>query len=331
MSRASKRRSKDLWDGRTYGLKTIGKGISGFVLALENDRLVVKVSDQTPESLRDMKIEREAYQIFSNKCTNITRCYDYNDPRGLILERLDRTVRDKLVDDGLQTADTVLKWSLGAAKGLAFIHLYGVIQGDVGCHNMLLDHNDTVKLCDFSGSSIDGMEATINYETRSRAPFSTDEPDKNDDIFALGSAMYEMCLGHSPYHDRTDREVAAFFANQKFPSRPRHINRDFWAIIEKCWKKEFNGDANMVASQIAALISKPDSSIVLQKETRYHDFHAIVNTNNPPRKRHSRNQNQRTTKSEKRQRQRDVENSFMVKNIPGGWRQSVQRAIRGWW
>ena len=71
---------------------------------------------------------------------------------------------------------------------------------------MLLSSDDTVKLGDFAGSSIDGSPSTVDYEVRSKLPGS-DEPDEISDIFALGSAMWEMATGSPPYEEKSWREV----------------------------------------------------------------------------------------------------------------------------
>ena len=71
---------------------------------------------------------------------------------------------------------------------------------------MMLSADDTVKLGDFAGSSLNGSIPTVDYEIRSKLP-GTDEPDEISDIFGLGSAIWEMATGLPPYHDKTWREV----------------------------------------------------------------------------------------------------------------------------
>lgn len=97
---------------------------------------------------------------------------------------------------------------------------------------------DTVKLADFSGSSIDGAPwtATVDYEYWSKLPGS-DEPSQTADLFALGSTIYEMATGSPPYENKSWREVHGLYKRSKFPdlSAIRHLG----PVILKCWKQEY--------------------------------------------------------------------------------------------
>lgn len=59
---------------------------------------------------------------------------------------------------------TKLQWAQEAADGIRYIHDRGIIQADVGCHNMILDWSGHVKIIDFAGSGIDGEPALVCYE-----------------------------------------------------------------------------------------------------------------------------------------------------------------------
>ena len=198
--------------------------MSGRVLAIDGCR-VIKIPLGSPRSLKDIETEREAYRrLAKSPSPYITKCYDYENPRGIIMERLDQTVRHRLRQlDSTPTGDDVLKWALQAARGLAFLHDRDIVQADVGCHNMLLDSAGNLKLCDFSGCSIDGKDASVCYEPWSQLP-SADMPNKRTDIFALGSAMYEMATGHVPHYDfpnMRSRQVTKHISSLKITQQQR--------------------------------------------------------------------------------------------------------------
>lgn len=85
---------------------------------------------------------------------------------------------------------------------------HGVLQVDIGTHNMLLDWHENMKLADFAGASIGGSEPSIVSGTRAEHPsFPSSKPSIQTEIFALGSTLYEIETTHSPYHDKMDHET----------------------------------------------------------------------------------------------------------------------------
>lgn len=157
-----------------------------------------------------------------------------------MFERCRETVRDRVkrMRKGEMEDGQVVRWAKQAAKGLAWVHDCKVIQGDVGCHNMLLDSSDTIKLADFAGSSIDDSEVSINYEVRSRLP-GVSKPNKKSDIFALGSAMYEMATGHPPYEKLSYSTIQNLYRKGEFPNDVDHIP-ELGKTIRKCWERRFD-------------------------------------------------------------------------------------------
>lgn len=103
---------------------------------------------------------------------------------------------------------------------------------------MLLDRRDDLKLADFSGSSITDMPdcpALVTYDTRSRLP-NIDEPNRASDLFALGSAIYEMATGDLPYPSLPAREVQRLFFQREFPNLDRPgICPAIAQVIRRCW------------------------------------------------------------------------------------------------
>jgi len=236
------RKSKyESWDGYIGGLTPLGHGVSGIVLAIDDQR-VAKIDTGSLRSIEDIETERNAYRKLSIPGSPyVLRCYELDNPNGIVLERCKHTVR-KLLQfhyNGKNPPESLVQnWVYEAVQGLAYVHRCGVIQGDVGCHNMLLSLKDeTVKLADFSGSSVDGSPLAVDYETWSKLPGS-DEPSQVADIFAMGSAIYEMATGSPPYEKKSWREVHGLFKRSKFPevNGIRHLG----PVIRKCWNQEYN-------------------------------------------------------------------------------------------
>lgn len=74
-----------------------------------------------------------------------------------------------------------LRWTAQAAEGLQFLHSAGVIHCDVGPHNLLLDADLSLKIADFSGSSLDGSRAMVCPGIRYTLPDPNWKPGKPPD------------------------------------------------------------------------------------------------------------------------------------------------------
>ncbi|KAI3396846.1 hypothetical protein diail_11618 [Diaporthe ilicicola] len=132
------------------------------------------------------------------------------------------------------------KWAMEAAEGIELLHSYGVLQGDVGPHNFLLDVDLELKICDFGGSSLDGSRATVAPGVRYRLPSLGGRHIRpamiKEDLFALGSTIYFIATGHEPYNELTDEdEVEKLYKDGVFPELG---GVPFAEAIALCWRQE---------------------------------------------------------------------------------------------
>lgn len=248
-------KDKEEWDGNVYGLELVGKGGTGFVFAIDKAR-VVKIPAGSDISFRAFRREREAFRILGREGQSqfLLTCLDYHLRDRLVLERCQSTVRERLQLQALEcTTDSPrwynavfmkssITWAYQAAEGLSFVHSKRIVHADVGCHNMLLDANDNVKISDFSGSGIykkqkGYLSALVIYDNRSRKP-GTSEATAETDIFALGSAIYELATGYLPYADRLESQVNILFEAKEWPEDLESIKAASPAMrnaIFDCW------------------------------------------------------------------------------------------------
>lgn len=132
------------------------------------------------------------------------------------------------------------QWVMEAAEGLELLHSHGVIQGDVGPHNFLLDSVLGLKISDFAGSSLDGSRAMVISGVRYRLPSLTrgrvQPATVKEDLFSLGSTIYFIATGHEPYNELEDEdEVERLYTDGVFPELS---NVPFGDIIDLCWRQE---------------------------------------------------------------------------------------------
>jgi serine/threonine protein kinase len=132
----SQRKSKPRpWDGDIQKLEHLGHGVSGMVLAID-EGLVAKIDTGSSRSIEDIAREREVYRRLeegNRHCRYVLRCYEIDNPSGLVLERCSDTVRSCLKSryrNSPPPEEVVKKWASEAAQGLAYIHRKRIVQGD---------------------------------------------------------------------------------------------------------------------------------------------------------------------------------------------------------
>lgn len=144
---------------------------------------------------------REAQLLASLQHPNILTIYDLVRPRGwLILElmrgSLQASIRKGPID--LDYLRTVLVQSLSA---LGFLHLNGIIHGDVKPSNLLIDPQNRVKLGDFGlarrASSEQGslLKGTTKYMAPELITNQFGPVGPASDLYSLGFAAYELMCG----------------------------------------------------------------------------------------------------------------------------------------
>ena len=239
----------------------IGGGISGVVYALD-DFHVLKAASGFLNSRYDLMIECRIYERLRGQPCIL---HFWRDPRGLILERLFSPLRPYLRylhgQRMVISADLLFKWADQVFNGLWSMHSKGVLQADIGCHNLLLHryYNNNgqlqwdLKFCDFGGASIDGGRPTVNYEIRSRHP-TIRGPNFTTELFALGTLLYEMSTSHPPHPMvETDDSVPSHLYTLGMLPNVNHLLLGH--IIRGCWKSSYESildvavDMNDIRSQ----------------------------------------------------------------------------------
>ena len=140
-----------------------------------------------------------------------------------------------------------LTWFQDMARTLVYIHDRRVIVADIATRNFLLDSNLSVKISDFTESSI--LPLTVNMQI---------VDDFGDSIFTdigqLGAVMYEVITGKACKFDLFKNQPSGP-ATATWPDRedlPSTENIWLGYIIETCWKK---GALRNTSELLAALDS----------------------------------------------------------------------------
>jgi len=129
-----------------------------------------------------------------------------------------------------------LNWAYQIAQAVSLLHSNGIIHCDIKPRNFVLDATLNIKMIDFSGSSLDGSKPASGEGTRFYLPRHwRDPPTLATDLFALGSTLYEVFQGTSPYEEIPSDQVEELFKRKEFPNVS---NIPCGKIIKRCWLSE---------------------------------------------------------------------------------------------
>ncbi|KAL5113183.1 hypothetical protein ACEQ8H_008947 [Pleosporales sp. CAS-2024a] len=214
---------------------------------------------------RSLDVEYRAYERLGQH-RNILRCFGWfevlENAHSLRLERASqgdlRSYIEK-TDSSRVALSTRLTWVIGLAAGLAHIHAQNVFHCDFSCRNILLTEHNVVKICDFGGAGLDSEESDGIEEPRYELPLRGRDfearPYKERDLFALGSAIYEIMAWKKPLPELTDEEVLERFDRESFPDVS---NVPCGNIIKQCWNERYGGAESVMLALQALMTAQQD-------------------------------------------------------------------------
>jgi serine/threonine protein kinase len=145
-----------------------------------------------------------------------------------------------------------LRWCRQAAEAVEYVHEKRVIHCDISLRNFLLDKDLDLLLADFQGmlKSTDGatlLNGLARECTKSFLPrVNGDYADVKTDLFALGSAIYFIMMGHEVFPELDslddDEEIESRFRNGHFPTDEHACCQ----ITMNCWKQLYQSASDVV-------------------------------------------------------------------------------------
>ena len=152
----------------------------------------------------------------------------------IILQYHPRELRDVLLSG---THIHREKWALQITEALAHVHGKDVIHRDFNSRNIRITTLEDIVLCDFASSSLIGhARMGVRAEVRfCRLPYQS-MATVQDDLFSLGSVLYELSTGLVPYATLTDEDVVRLYTIKKFPPV---CNVPMGKIIANCWNERY--------------------------------------------------------------------------------------------
>lgn len=239
-------------------MEFLGAGQSGVVFKLA-PKVVAKYPHTGREVKHDVKFERKVYERLGHHPSILS----YPGSRGpeILLEYHPRGTLRQLIESN---ADIFLfKWVEQIVEGLDYLHGKGIIHCDTSTSNVLTTDNSDAVLCDFAGSLIDGQRLSGSFYGQRclrRHDYSFDFVVK-DDLFALGSVIYEMSTRKRPYDGKNDEEVRQLYKEGKLPDV---LGIELGNIINKCWHADYESAAEVLVD-IRKVLLKIQSENVLTR------------------------------------------------------------------
>lgn len=225
----------------TVGLLRLGSGNTSTVYALD-EHTAVKIAgyygDFYPhyDCLGALQNERRVYQKIGPH-PRICR-YLYPVQRGIVLERFGEPLRKALQEFRSQNTTPAyrqaLEWCIQIAEGVAHLHKRAVVQGDLGCHNILLK-GDEIKIYDFGRSCIHDNSNVTCYQCQGPSIDQTYHLRLiHHELVRLGWTMHEIWTTlviklHGPYLP----DVSALPVGD---------------IIESCWRGAYQSADEVVTA-----------------------------------------------------------------------------------
>ncbi|KAG8706995.1 hypothetical protein FRC08_000762 [Ceratobasidium sp. 394] len=145
---------------------------------------------------------------------------------------------------------------VGTLRGLAHIHGFSIVHGDLKGLNILVAEDGTPKICDFGHSRfmddsaqpvVSDLSSMFHATTRYMSPeLFTDpksKPTLASDIWAFGCVALEILSQLRPYHVITNehRVTLAIKAGRTPSTKPEYpyaascLTDTLWDIVRKCW------------------------------------------------------------------------------------------------
>lgn len=242
-----------IWSYQPKGVLTIlATGSTSFVGDLGNDQVLKYPHIATKREI--IAHEAHIYSVLGEH-PRILRCHGLNEVGLRLGKAANGTLRDCLkMEHGLEDK---LKWARQLAEAVEYIHSKQVFHCDISPRNCFITDTYDLELGDFQGTyrALDGtVYDGYSWEgAKACMPRPSGLVNHHSDLFAVGSALYEIMTGHEPYEhlDSIDdmEKIEALFSSGKFPSTDGILVHN---VIQKCWRQSYDS-ARQCVKDLAAV------------------------------------------------------------------------------
>jgi len=202
----------------------------------------------TQANVDAMRNEASVYSILGRHC-RIAGCLYVSLTENLILLKYypHGNLRDYMASSPTTITSTDrTNWARQMIEGVAELHRNGVRHSDIRLDQWLVDDDRNARLSDFNASGFDanerlGLARTKALGLESMSHFMPRDPLEDStvrsDLFALGSALYELEVGGTPFAGEDDETIEKRFEAGQFLDVE---GLRFGVLIRGCWTGSFD-------------------------------------------------------------------------------------------
>jgi len=224
-----------------------------------------------------LRFEREARVVAALNHPHICTLFDIGRQDGLeflVMEFLDGQTFEAKVRSGPVPPATVHAYARQLASALAAAHAKSVIHRDIKPSNLFITDDGTVKILDF-GIALEAM-VPHDAETKARtadgvfvgtmayaAPeqLRGDPVDERSDIFSLGTVLYELVTGRSPFARRSAIDQMGAILHEDPPILPSGVPLPLTFAINRCLAKRADDRFQSALELLKQLDATPAAAV----------------------------------------------------------------------
>ncbi|KAL7865402.1 hypothetical protein SRHO_G00106490 [Serrasalmus rhombeus] len=202
-----KLQQQDMWEvpfEEISELQWLGSGAQGavFLGKFRSEEVAIKkVREQKETDIKHLrKLKHPNIIGFKGVCTQAP-CYC------IIMEYCAQGQLYEVLRAGRKiTPRLLVDWASGIASGMNYLHLHKIIHRDLKSPNVLVTHNDAVKISDF-GTSKELSDKSTKMSFAGTVAWMAPEVIRNEpvsekvDIWSFGVVLWELLTGEIPYKD----------------------------------------------------------------------------------------------------------------------------------